>query len=50
MRRQLQQEFNLIDINHDGNITKEELHIFFRDEKQIYDEEVRYKVVDEIFD
>jgi len=50
MKRQLQSEFNIIDVNRDGQITRDELHNFFINEKQIHDEEMRFKIVDEIFD
>lgn len=33
MKRQLQNEFNIIDVNRDGQITRDELHNFFINEK-----------------
>lgn len=50
MREKLNAEFVRIDINQDGQISKDELHRFFEHEKGITDEEVRFKIIDEIYD
>ena len=39
-----------MDANRDGTITKDELYNFFRDYKGIEDEQILYKIVDEVFD